>query len=120
MAWQRPWKGCECESGHTDMVEIPHNPRRIQTTRDNELKMRSDWEFAFCNYMKGIDPAVGSATDVVEKNINEDNEDYALDDLADEMNGMSGRLSSLLTSYLRQRPLKLVRHIKQENVFAAW
>ena len=48
------------------------------------------------------------------------NADYALDDMSEEMQGMAVRLYSLLTSYMRQRPLKLVRHVKQENGFVAW
>ena len=33
---------------------------------------------------------------------------------------MAVRLYSVLTSYLRSRPLKLVRHMKDENGFEAW
>ena len=45
------------------------------------------------------------AMEVVEKKINSD---YTLDDMTDEMKVMAVRLYRLLTSYLRQRPLKLV------------
>ena len=86
-------------------------------TRDNELKMWSDWKFAFCSYIRGIDPAMAAAMDVVEKKVNSD---YTLDDMTDDMKTMSVRLYSVLTSYLRNRPLKLVKHIKQENGFGAW
>ena len=86
-------------------------------TRDNELKMWSDWKFAFCSYIRGIDLAMAAAMDVVEKKVNSD---YTFDDVTEEMKTMSVRLYSVLTSYLRNRPLKLVKHIKQENGFGAW
>ena len=40
--------------------------------------------------------------------------------MSEEMQGMAVRLYSLLTSYTRQRPLKLVCHVKQENGVVAW
>ena len=86
-------------------------------SRDLELKGWSDWKFSFCNYVRGIDPALAAAMEAVEKELNGD---YALDDMSEEMQGMAVRLYSLLTSYMRQRPLKLVRHVKQENGFIAW
>ena len=60
---------------------------------------------------------MAAAMDVVEKKVNSD---YTLDDMTDDMKTMSVRLYSVLTSYLRNRPLKLVKHIKQENGFGAW
>ena len=68
-------------------------------TRDNELKMWSDWKFALCSYIRGIDPAMAAALDVVEKKVNSD---YTFNDMTDEMKTM------------------LVKHIKQENGFGAW
>lgn len=64
-----------------------------------------------------MDPALAAALGAVEEDLNAD---YALDDMSEEMQGMAIRLYSLLTSYMRQRPLKLFRHMKQENGFAAW
>ena len=57
---------------------------------------------------------MAAAMDVVEKKVNSD---YTFDDVTEEMKTMSVRLYSVLTSYLRNRPLKLVKHIKQENGF---
>ena len=46
--------------------------------------------------------------------------DYTYDDMLDETKGRAVRLFSLLTSYLRQRPLKLIWYVKKENGFEAW
>lgn len=67
--------------------------------------------------VRGIDPALAAAMEAVEKDMNAD---YALDDMSEEMQGVAIRLYNLLTSYMRQRPSKLVRHVRQENGFAAW
>ena len=48
------------------------------------------------------------------------NGNYELDEMTDETKAQAIRLYSLLISYLRNRPLKLVRHMKQENGFEAW
>ena len=101
-AWSRPLKAPD--------VFKPEAP-------DHELRGWSDWKFSFCNYVRGIDPGLAAAMEVVEGELNAD---YALDDMTEEMQGMAIRLYSLLTSYMRQRPLKLVRHMKQENGFVAW
>ena len=45
---------------------------------------------------------------------------YDIGDMTGETKAKAVRLYSLLTSYLRQRPLKLIRHIKNENGFVAW
>ena len=86
-------------------------------SRDNELKLWGDWKFAFLNYIKGIDPTMANDMDQVERDLDAS---YELDDMTDETKGRSVRLYSLLTSYLRQRPLKLIRHVRRENGFAAW
>ena len=86
-------------------------------SRDNELKLWGDWKFALLNYIKGIDPTMANDMDHVERDLDAS---YELDDMTDETKGRSVRLYSLLTSYLRQRPLKLIRHVKRENGFAAW
>ena len=101
-AWSRPLKAPD--------VFKPEAP-------DHELRGWSDWKFSFCNYVRGIDPGLAAAMEVVEGELNAD---YALDDMTEETQGMAIRLYSLLTSYMRQRPLKLVRHMKQENGFVAW
>ena len=67
--------------------------------------------------MKGLDPSMARNMDMVEENVDGN---YDFGDMADETKAKAVRLYSLLTSYLRQRPLKLVRHIKNENGFAAW
>ena len=58
--------------------------------------------------------------DHVERDLDASYDLYDLDDMTDETKGRSVRLYSLLTSYERQRPLKLIRHVKKENGFAAW
>ena len=85
--------------------------------REAELKQWSEWKFAFLNYVKGIDPTMANDMDVVEKNMDGD---YTFDDMLDETKGRAVRLFSLLTSYLRLRPLKLIRHVNKENGFEAW
>ena len=86
-------------------------------TRDNELKQWSDWKFSFENYVKGIDAPMAYSMKLVEENLNGN---YELDEMTDETKAQAIRLYSLLISYLRNRPLKLVRHMKQENGFEAW
>ena len=85
--------------------------------REAELKLWSDWKFSFLNYVKGLDPSMAHSMDMVEENVDAN---YDLGDMTDETKAKSVRLYSLLTSYLRQRPLKLIRRIKNENGFAAW
>ena len=82
-------------------------------TRDNEIKQWSDWKFSFVNYIKGIDARMAASMDLVEENLNGD---FRLSDMTDE----TVRLYGVLTSYLRNRPLKLVKHMKDENGFEAW
>ena len=85
--------------------------------RDNELRQWSDWKFSFENYVKGIDAPMAYSMKLVEENLNGN---YELDEMTDETKAQAIRLYSLLISYLRNRPLKLVRHMKQENGFEAW
>ena len=40
--------------------------------------------------------------------------------MTDETKAKAVSLYSLLTSYVRQRPLKLIRHVKSENGLEAW
>ena len=86
-------------------------------TRDNELKQWSDWKFSFENYVKGIDPGMAHSMRLVEENLSGN---YELDEMTDETKASSIRLYSLLISYLRNRPLKLIRLMKQENGYEAW
>ena len=86
-------------------------------TRDNELKQWNDWKFSFENYVKGIDAPMAYSMKLVEENLNGN---YELDEMTDETKVQAIRLYSLLISYLRNRPLKLVRHMKQENGVEAW
>ena len=67
--------------------------------------------------MKGIDAPMAYSMKLVEDNLNGN---YELDEMTDETKAQPIRLYSLLISYLRNRPLKLVRHMKQENGFEAW
>ena len=85
--------------------------------REAELKLWSDWKFSFLNYVKGLDPSMAHSMDMVEENVDAN---YDIGDMTDETKAKAVRLYSLLTSYLRQRPLKLIRHTKNENGFTAW
>ena len=80
-------------------------------TRDQEIKQWSDWKFSFVNYVKGIEPQMAHSMKMVEDNLGGD---------FDARKAMAVRLYGVLTSYLRGRPLKLVRHMKDENGFEAW
>ena len=98
--------------------------RRVKTpdifkpdTRDQELKQWNDWKFGFINYVKSIEPNMANSMKMVEDNLNGD---FNVDDMTDETKAMAVRLYAVLTSYLRNRPLKLVRRIKAENGFEAW
>ena len=85
--------------------------------RDAELKLWGDWKFSFLNYVKGLDPSTAASMDMVESNVDAN---YNFEDMTDETKAKAVRLYSLLTLYLRQRPLKLIRHVKSENGFEAW
>ena len=85
--------------------------------RDAELKLWGDWKFGFLNYVKGLDPSMAASMDMVENNVDAN---YDIGDMTDETKAKAVRLYSLLTSYVRQRPLKLIRHVKSENGFEAW
>ena len=85
--------------------------------RDNEINQWSDWKFSFVNYIKGIDARIAASMDPVEENLNGD---FRLSDMTDETKVMAARLYGVLTSYLRNRPLKLVKHMRDENGFEAW
>ena len=80
--------------------------------RDAELKLWGDWKFCFLSYVKGLDPSMAASMDMVESNVDSN---YSLEDMTDETKAKAVRLYSLLTSYLRQCPLKLIRHVKIEN-----
>ena len=55
---------------------------------------------------------MAQSMDLVESNVEAN---YDIGDMTDETKAKAVRLYSLLTSYLRQRPLKLIRHVKNEN-----
>ena len=84
--------------------------------RDAELKMWGEWKFGFLN-VKGLDPSMAASMDMVGANVDGN---YNFEDMTDETKAKAVRLYSLLTSYVRQRPLKLIRHVKSENGFEAW
>ena len=86
-------------------------------SRDNELKLWGDWKFSFMKYITGIDPTMANDVDQVERDLEAN---YDMDDVTDETKSRAVRLYSLLTPYLRQRPLKLIRRVKKENGFEAW
>ena len=86
-------------------------------TRDQEIKQWGDWKFSFVNYVKGIEPQMAHSMKMVEDNLGGD---FAFDDMTDATKAMAVRLYGVLSSYLRGRPLKLVRHMKDENGFEAW
>ena len=79
-------------------------------TRDNEIKQWSDWKFSLLNYIKGIDARMAANMERVEENLNGD---FKLSDVTDETKSMAVRLYGVLISYLRNRPLKLVRRLKE-------
>ena len=85
--------------------------------RDAELKLWGDWKFGFLNHVKGLDPSMAASMDMVESNVDAN---YNFEDMTDETKAKAVTLYSLLTSYVRQRPLKLIRHVKSENGFEAW
>ena len=93
--------------------------RRVQAgwTRESELKLRSDWKLSFLNDVKGLDPCMANSMDMVESNVDAN---YNIEDMTHETKAKAVRLYSLLTSYRRQRPLKLIHHVKNENDFEAW
>ena len=66
---------------------------------------------------QSIDPTMANDMDLVERDLEAN---YDMDDMTDETKSRAVRLYSLLTSYLRQRPLKLIRHVEKENGFKAW
>ena len=85
--------------------------------RDAELKQWPDWKFAFCSYVKSLDGKLAELMSDVEADLLTT---YEFEDMTTETKLYANRLYGMLTSYLRNRPLKLIKSVKKENGFAAW
>ena len=86
-------------------------------SRDAEVKTWPDWRFAFVNYVKSIDPKLSELMDEAEKKAKGS---YKFDEMSPEAQTYANRLYNLLISYVKMRPLKLIRQVEHQDGFMAW
>ena len=86
-------------------------------TREQELKQWSDWRFTLENYVKSVDVVMHTEMSIIANNAEAKIE---WSELNEERKERSLRLFGLLASLLRNRPLKLIRHMPHENGYEAW
>ena len=86
-------------------------------SRHEELQQWSDWKFSFLHYIRAIDAELGRLLDQVCDN---PADDYGFASMDDQTKPFTTRLYGILVSYLRNRPLQLIRHVPDNNGFQAW
>ena len=86
-------------------------------TRAQELQMWDEWKFSFTHYVKAVDPEMGRLIDQVSAN---PKDDYELGPMEEPTRNMAVRLYGMLVTYIRGRPLQLIRHLSDSNGFKAW
>ena len=86
-------------------------------TREEELTSWADWKFGFENYVRSLDPSIADRMKQIEGHIHGDYEYNKLE--GDDKEGTTC-LYSVMVSYMRERPLKLVRNVEDQNGHKAW
>ena len=87
------------------------------STREDEIKQWQDWKFGFMNYLSAIDAEVFS---LVQEINNDPKGDYSFEEMTDGAKQASVRFYGMLVSYMKGRPLQVIRHIQGQNGFVAW
>ena len=73
-----------------------------------------DWRFQFETFVGAVDPQMLAHMKSAEK------EENAINDSLPNIRPQSERLYSLLTGLMKQRPLRLVRGVANQNGLEAW
>ncbi|CAK9000469.1 unnamed protein product, partial [Durusdinium trenchii] len=82
--------------------------------RGDELNKWMDWRFQFETFVGAVDPSMLSHMKNAEK------EENPINDGLPSVRSQSERLYSLLTGLMKQRPLRLVRGVTNQNGLEAW
>ena len=85
-------------------------------TRSEELQKWQDWKFAFENFIGMIDSQLLKDMKNVEKTATE----IKMSSLNEEVKPRSEKLYSMLSMLMKNRPLRLVRGVQEQNGFEAW
>ena len=86
-------------------------------SRSQELQMWDEWKFSSTHYIKAVDPEMGKLVDQVSAN---PKDDYGLGFMEESTKNMAIRLYGMLVTYIRGRPLQLIRHLGDSDGFKAW
>ena len=84
-------------------------------TRSEELQKWQDWKFAFENFIGMIDSQLLKDRKNVEKTATE----IKMSSLNEEVKPRSEKLYSMLSMLMKNRPLRLVRGVQEQNGFEA-
>ena len=85
--------------------------------RDEEIRSWPDWKMVFQSYVKAIDHQLSEMMTQVE---NDMEKDYKFEDMTPETQHKANFLFNMLVSYIKNRPLSIVKFIPHENGFLAW
>ena len=99
-------------SGFTKHLKPPTN--FAPENRSEELNRWMDWRFQFETFVGAVDPQMLAHMKSAEK------EENAINDALPTIRPQSERLYSLLTGLMKQRPLRLVRGVANQNGLEAW
>ena len=85
-------------------------------TRGDEVQKWQDWKFAFENFVGVVDPIMAQEM----KDAAQKSDETAFGALTEERKRRAEKLYSLLSSLMKNRPLRLVRGISHQNGYEAW
>ena len=85
--------------------------------REAEIKGWSDWKFSFVNYVRAVDPKLAELMEWAER---QGAEEIRFDDMSAEARAYAPKLFNMVCSYVKLRPLKLIRFTERQNGFKAW
>ena len=86
-------------------------------TRAQELQPWDEWKFSFSHYVKAVDTEMGRLLDQVSAN---PKDDYEMGPMKESTRNMAVLLYGMLVTYIRGRPLQLIRYLDDSNGFKAW
>ena len=109
------------------LVQVQQNQQRSKhiktpeifkpSTRDEELRQWPDWRFSFMQFMKSVDPKTAELPQTINK---KPKEAYDMDTMDNDTKALSNKFYSILISYMKNRPLSLIRHLEDFNGFKRW
>ena len=87
------------------------------TTRDEELRQWPDWRFGFLQFVKTVDQKTAELLETINR---QPNGNYNASEMDEDTVNLSKKFYGVLVSYMKNRPLTLIRHIEDFNGFKAW